>query len=175
MTAGPGTPIECSNPLDAAMLTDYWLALLPPSEEERVEEHLLTCDECGDRLREVIAFSDALRMLAKSPRTARRGPPSPGERAELVEPAREPQDGERKDCSARLETTLSAERRQRAWDRGASVELGTVVDALLSKDRKEPTGERTTIFGTGPVADYVHFMELHTRHRGKQMPDGPYQ
>ena len=32
-------------------------------------------------------------------------------------------------------------------------------------------GERmqTTIFGAVPVADYVRFMELHTRHHGKQM------
>ena len=30
---------------------------------------------------------------------------------------------------------------------------------------------RTTIFGTVPVEDYVRFMELHTRHHGKQMMD----
>jgi hypothetical protein len=30
---------------------------------------------------------------------------------------------------------------------------------------------RTTIFGTVPVEDYVRFMELHTRHHGKQMTD----
>jgi hypothetical protein len=28
---------------------------------------------------------------------------------------------------------------------------------------------RTTIFGAVPVEDYVRFMELHTRHHGKQM------
>jgi hypothetical protein len=28
---------------------------------------------------------------------------------------------------------------------------------------------RTTIFGVVPVVDYVRFMELHTRHHGKQM------
>ena len=34
-------------------------------------------------------------------------------------------------------------------------------------------GERmqTTIFGAVAVEDYVRFMELHTRHHGKQMPD----
>ena len=31
---------------------------------------------------------------------------------------------------------------------------------------------RTTIFGAVPVEDYVRFMELHTRHHGKQMADG---
>ena len=30
---------------------------------------------------------------------------------------------------------------------------------------------RTTIFGAVPVEDYVRFMELHTRHHGKQMED----
>ena len=30
---------------------------------------------------------------------------------------------------------------------------------------------RTTIFGVVPVEDYVYFMELHTRHHGKQMTD----
>ena len=30
---------------------------------------------------------------------------------------------------------------------------------------------RTTIFGAVPVEDYVRFMELHTRHHGKQMLD----
>ena len=30
---------------------------------------------------------------------------------------------------------------------------------------------RTTIFGSVPVEDYVRFMELHTRHHGKQMVD----
>jgi hypothetical protein len=30
---------------------------------------------------------------------------------------------------------------------------------------------RTTIFGAVAVEDYVRFMELHTRHHGKQMPE----
>jgi len=32
---------------------------------------------------------------------------------------------------------------------------------------------RTTIFGTVAVEDYVRFMEIHTRHHGKQMGDHP--
>jgi len=58
--------VDCSNPIEAAMLMDYWLATLPPSAEERVEEHLLTCDECGNRLREAIVLADGLRTLARS-------------------------------------------------------------------------------------------------------------
>jgi hypothetical protein len=45
---------------------DYWLAALTASEEETVEEHLLACDECGDRLRETIALAEGLRSLARS-------------------------------------------------------------------------------------------------------------
>jgi anti-sigma factor RsiW len=45
---------------------DYWLGALPPADEERVEEHLMTCDACGDRLREVIALAEGLRALATS-------------------------------------------------------------------------------------------------------------
>jgi predicted ATPase len=44
-----------------------------------------------------------------------------------------------------IETTLSAERRQRAWECGASLELGTVVDALITKNPKNETGERTRV------------------------------
>ena len=57
---------DCSNPIEAAVLMDYWLAALPPLEEEAVEEHLLTCDRCGDRLRETIALAEGLRTLARS-------------------------------------------------------------------------------------------------------------
>jgi hypothetical protein len=67
MTAqGGSVPMDCSNPIDAAILMDYWLALLWSSDEEAVEEHVLVCDRCGDRLREVIALSEGLRTLARS-------------------------------------------------------------------------------------------------------------
>jgi hypothetical protein len=58
--------MDCSTPIDAAILMDHWLALLPSSDEEAVEEHLLACDPCGDRLREVIALAEGLRALARS-------------------------------------------------------------------------------------------------------------
>jgi hypothetical protein len=57
--------MTCSNPIDAAVLADYWLGALPSSEEESVEQHLLACDQCGARLREVIALADGVRKLAR--------------------------------------------------------------------------------------------------------------
>lgn len=61
-----GPNIECASPVDAAVLMDYWLAALPTAAEEAVEEHLMTCDGCGNRLREVIALADGLRTVARS-------------------------------------------------------------------------------------------------------------
>jgi hypothetical protein len=57
--------MNCSSPIDAAVLADYWFALLPDSEEGAVEEHLFTCDACGGRLREVIALAEGVRTLAR--------------------------------------------------------------------------------------------------------------
>jgi hypothetical protein len=57
--------MSCTGPIDAALLADYWLALLPPLEEGRVEEHLLACDTCSRRLREIIALSAGVCQLAR--------------------------------------------------------------------------------------------------------------
>jgi hypothetical protein len=57
--------MKCSNPIDAAVLADYWLSVLADSEEEAVELHLLDCDQCGTRLREVIALAEGVRNLAR--------------------------------------------------------------------------------------------------------------
>jgi hypothetical protein len=66
MTDGNGhDPTICLHPIDAAILADYWLALLVSSEEQAVEEHLLECDRCGARLGEVIALAEGLRKLAR--------------------------------------------------------------------------------------------------------------
>ena len=57
--------MNCSNPIDAAVLAEYWLAALADPEEEAVELHLLDCDQCGVRLREVIALAEGVRKLAR--------------------------------------------------------------------------------------------------------------
>ena len=66
MTREDETPATCGRPIDPAVLTDYWLALLPAAEEEAVEAHLFECDACGDRLRGIIEIAEALRALARS-------------------------------------------------------------------------------------------------------------
>jgi len=57
--------VSCSSPIDATVLADYWIAALKGFEEEAIETHLLDCDECGARLREVIALADGVRDLAR--------------------------------------------------------------------------------------------------------------
>ena len=58
-------PVKCANPIDAAVLADYWLAVLATPDEAAVEEHLFECDTCGQRLREVIALAKDIRRLAR--------------------------------------------------------------------------------------------------------------
>ena len=66
MTIGNGSDrTTCSNPMDAGVLADYWLGALAGPEEEAVEEHLFDCDQCGARLREVIALAEGVRSLAR--------------------------------------------------------------------------------------------------------------
>lgn len=57
--------MSCGRSIDAAILADYWLAALHGPEEESVEKHLLECDDCGARLREVIALAEGVRDLAR--------------------------------------------------------------------------------------------------------------
>lgn len=57
--------MNCDARLDAAVLSDYWLGTLSRAEEDRVEEHLLGCDECGARMEEVIALAEGVRRVAQ--------------------------------------------------------------------------------------------------------------
>ena len=57
--------MRCADPIDAAILADYWLGALDGAGEEAVELHLLDCDECGGRLREVIALAEGVRKIAR--------------------------------------------------------------------------------------------------------------
>lgn len=64
MTA-PNLP-ACATPISADDLMDYWLADLPAETEAVVEEHLFTCDACGDRLRQTITLAERLGLLVRS-------------------------------------------------------------------------------------------------------------
>jgi hypothetical protein len=66
MTTHGRAGVDCSTPIDADALMDYWLGALASPAEETIEEHLFSCHPCGDRLREVIALSEGLRTLARS-------------------------------------------------------------------------------------------------------------
>jgi hypothetical protein len=57
--------MNLSHPIDPAVLADYWLGALSGPDEESVEEHLFECDQCGARLREVMALTEAVRHLAR--------------------------------------------------------------------------------------------------------------
>jgi len=65
MSEDNGRPANCQNPIDAVVLADYWLSALPEAEEAAVEQHLFACDECGTRLREVMALAEGIRNLAR--------------------------------------------------------------------------------------------------------------
>ena len=58
--------MSCPTPISAAILADYWLAALTEAEEQATEEHLFACDECGARLREIIALAEEVRRVARA-------------------------------------------------------------------------------------------------------------
>jgi len=57
--------MSCANPIDIAVLTEYWLGEQQSAEEESIEEHLFSCSDCGDRLQEVIALAEGIRNVAR--------------------------------------------------------------------------------------------------------------
>jgi hypothetical protein len=65
MTSEDDNSVLCTDPVDAAVLADYWLGMLPEDAESPLEEHLLACDACGERLREVMALAEGIRKLAR--------------------------------------------------------------------------------------------------------------
>lgn len=66
MTTSHGASAGCASPIEPDVLMDYWLAALSPADENVLELHLIACDECGDRLREIISLAERLQQLARS-------------------------------------------------------------------------------------------------------------
>ena len=65
-TPNEGGTLKCTSPIDPAMLADYWIGIMTDPDEEAIEEHLLQCDDCGRRLRQVILLADGIRKLART-------------------------------------------------------------------------------------------------------------
>jgi anti-sigma factor RsiW len=57
--------MSCVNPIEPAILADYWLAELSPGEESAVEEHIFGCEDCTRQLHSVIALGEGIRTLAR--------------------------------------------------------------------------------------------------------------
>jgi hypothetical protein len=55
----------CEQPLDLETLVDFWFREGPAPDEEGVEEHLLGCRECSDRLRALVTLGEGVRSLAR--------------------------------------------------------------------------------------------------------------
>lgn len=60
---------------DEDTLEAYAMGKLGETESQRVEEHLLLCADCGDRLAELDAFLATLREVAQEPED--QGDPAP--------------------------------------------------------------------------------------------------
>lgn len=59
------TAPACASPLDLSVLVDYWLSDGESGEQERIEEHLLGCASCSERLRDLLDVADGIRTLTK--------------------------------------------------------------------------------------------------------------
>ena len=57
--------MSCANPIDPAVLADYWLAELPPAEESALEEHLFACGDCASSLQSLVDLAEGIRTLAR--------------------------------------------------------------------------------------------------------------
>ena len=55
----------CPRPLELGTLVDYWIGELDVADEERLEEHLFECGDCGGRLRGLAALGEGVRRLAR--------------------------------------------------------------------------------------------------------------
>ncbi len=58
--------MNCSSPIDFALLADYWSAHLDSGEESNLEEHLFACADCSGRLEIVAQLADGIRALVRS-------------------------------------------------------------------------------------------------------------
>jgi len=55
----------CNAPIGDAPLLEYWLGELDEAAEARIDEHLLGCSECSERVAEFVALADGVRAAFK--------------------------------------------------------------------------------------------------------------
>jgi hypothetical protein len=56
---------RCPEPLGTRMLVDYWFSDLALPEQDRVEEHLMRCDDCSRDLGELVGIGEGVRRLTR--------------------------------------------------------------------------------------------------------------
>ena len=56
----------CPRPLPLGVLVDYWFDELPPDQESLIEQHLLACGSCSERLQQLAALSAGTRQVVTS-------------------------------------------------------------------------------------------------------------
>ena len=56
---------RCESPLDWPDLAEYWLESPQGADLDAIEEHLLGCDACGDRLRWLASLGEGIVRLAR--------------------------------------------------------------------------------------------------------------
>ena len=57
--------MSCLKPIDAEVLAEYWTAELDPLREPLIEEHLLGCGDCSQRLEALVVIAQGIRVLAR--------------------------------------------------------------------------------------------------------------
>jgi putative zinc finger protein len=56
------TGSTCNAPIEFSVLVEYWLGELDAATEARIDEHLLGCGECSERLGELVALAGGIRV-----------------------------------------------------------------------------------------------------------------
>lgn len=54
---------SCREPLELPVLVGYWFGEFGEADTERVEEHLLGCDDCSRALQQLVGIGDGIRRL----------------------------------------------------------------------------------------------------------------
>jgi hypothetical protein len=57
---------DSTHPISSADIFEYWAGELEPRDQERIEEHVFTCEACASALAEGEALAEAVRNLVRS-------------------------------------------------------------------------------------------------------------